>query len=366
VNAYVELGHEVLVLAGNASGENRIRARVHPLTAPMITEEVLANTPRPVARALGHLWGNVVVEQSLESVSAGFQPDLLYERYSPFAAAGGWTARRLGIPHVLEVNAPLAWEGKTYRKQALSEAADALETATLSAASRIVVVSRELGAALQEGGVPAGKIHVVPNGVDISLFRPEGDVSPHDLEAEIVIGFVGSLKPWHGLEILAAAFERLARDDPRFHLLVVGNGPEAGCVSDLAERHRGRVTHVPEVFHEEVPSYLRRMDLAVAPYPAIEGFYYSPLKVLEYLATGRAVVASAIGQLETLLEPGVTGILVPPGNPEALASELRRLADHPEERRALGRAASEVARRHHRWEERASGILQWVGESAPC
>jgi glycosyltransferase involved in cell wall biosynthesis len=361
VGAFTELGHEVLVLAGNTAGKERVAARVDPLPAPALREEASADLPAPMARALRHLWGNVAVDQALEAAGAGFRPDLLYERYSPFSAAGGWAARRLGIPHVLEVNAPLAWEGRTYRKQALSEAAEALEEAAFATAPRIVAVSRELGLRLQEGGVPGERILVVPNGVDTSLFQPEGEVLPAELSAEVVVGFVGSLKPWHGLDLLANAFDRVAGEDPRFHLLVVGNGPEAGCVSDLAARHRGRVTHVPEVQHRDIPAYLRRMDVAVAPYPALEGFYYSPLKVLEYMASGRAVVASAVGQLRDLLEPDVTGVLVPPGDPEALATALRRLADHPGERTALGGAAAEEARRRHGWRDRASGILEWAG-----
>ena len=174
-----------------------------------------------------------------------------------------------------------------------------------------------------------------------------------------MVGFVGSLKPWHGIEVLADAFRVLA-EDPRFGLLVVGDGPRADVVDDLAHELPGRVTFVRGVPQSEIPAQMRAMDVAVVPYPPQEPFYFSPLKVFEYMATGRAVVASRIGQLDELVRDGDTGLLVPPGDVRALARAVRRLADDDGLRASLGANAAAEARRVHTWTHRASAIVELV------
>ena len=201
----------------------------------------------------------------------------------------------------------------------------------------------------------------MPNGVDADLFTPVGEAYRNGFEGKCVVGFVGSLKAWHGLDLLAEAFRRLAAD-PRYHLLVVGQGPQAKLIESLREELPGRVTQVGAVPHAEVPKYLRAMDIAVAPYPPLEKFYFSPLKVLEYMATARAVVATRIGQLKELVRSGETGVLVEPGDPEALAQAIRSLAVDESLRRGLGHAAAEETWRAHRWTARAATILDRIEE----
>ncbi len=354
--AFGELGHRVTLLSPRADGPEPVGVPTLPIRATSLPDALEAHVPAKLCRALGHVWNNVAVEQSLASHLPRLQPDLLYERYSPFSAAGGAVTRALGIPHVLEVNAPLAWEGKEYRQQALQEAADALEEAAFAQASLIVAVSDELARSLVERGVPEEKVTVVPNGVEVQLFKPVGtsvDLPPD----RFVIGFVGSLKRWHGLDVLARAFARLA-ENPRYHLLVVGDGPEREVVRSLEERFPGQVTLAGAVPQSEVGSYLRAMHVAVAPYPRLDRFYYSPLKVLEYMAAGRAIVASRIGQLQALIEHGHTGVLVQPGDDEMLAGAIDGLAEDERHRRALGMAAARCAWSGHRWTHRAEEILR--------
>ncbi|MDX1650497.1 MAG: glycosyltransferase family 4 protein, partial [Myxococcota bacterium] len=145
--------------------------------------------------------------------------------------------------------------------------------------------------------------------------------------------------------------------DPRLHLVVVGEGPMGAAIERLGAELPGSVTWIRGVDHAEVPALVRAMDVAVAPYARLERFYFSPLKVLEYLAAGRAVVASAIGQLPALVRDGETGLLVDPGDARALAGAIRRLADDPALRAGLGARAALDARRHHSWDDRAARIL---------
>lgn len=363
VRALAGLDHEVLVVAPPSGRPTGLEVPVAHLPGPALAEAVLPRVAPRLGRALAHLWNNVAVEQALEDVLAAWQPDLVYERASPFGVAGGIVSARHGLPHVLEVNAPLAWEGARYRRQALTEAAGELDRAAYEAATLVVAVSAELADILAELGVPPGKIAVVPNGVDLERFVPDGEAERPGRPGTVVVGFVGSLKPWHGVDELVDAFRRLAADE-RYHLLVVGDGPRAVVVDAAARELPGRVTRRAGVAHDEVPRLLRGMDVAVAPYPPLERFYYSPLKVLEYMAAGRAIVASALGQVRDLITDGETGVLVPPGDVDALVRAVAELGDDAGRRGALGRAAAAVAGRDHGWTDRATRVLARL--EAPC
>lgn len=356
VAAFRRAGHDVVVVSAGPADGNGLDVPVVPVTLPAVAEGLGADTEPSLRRALRHLWTNVAVEGALRETLARFRPRLLYERYGPFAVAGGTLARALDLDHVLEVNAPLAREGARYRRQAMPEVARALERDALAKARRIVAVSEPLRDELVESGVDPGRIEVVPNGVDPILFRPYGARIRCRLRGRFVVGFVGGLRPWHGIDALANAFRALA-SDPRFHLLVVGTGPERGVLEELARDLPGRVTLAGATAHRRVPAFLRVMDVVLAPYPPLERFYFSPLKVLEYMGTGRAIVASAIGQIATLIRHGETGLLVPPGDCAALADAVRRLAADERLRRRLGDRAAFVAHGEHTWDERAARIL---------
>ncbi len=380
VKAFGELGHEVLVLTPSGADPARLGTPVVRIPTPRTLAELLAGVEQPVPRdrrpeqrrrkrvvhALGHVWNNIVVEECLHRQIRRFRPDLVFELYSPFGVAGAVTCNQLGVPHLLNVHAPLAWEGATFRNQALSEAAVELEDTVFAKAQRIVTNSEETRRILLDGGVAAGKVAVVANGVDLALFTPDGPVMRAAPADAFVVGFSGSLKGWHGIDVLAAAFRELACDR-RFHLHVVGDGPERKQIQQLAAELPGRVTHTGPLELEEVPAQLRGMDVAVAPYPALEPFYFSPLKVLDAMACGVPNVASAMGQLRTLLRDGQTGLLTPPGSAPALAAAIRRLADDSELHRRISRQALAEARRQHAWTARVGDILALgLGELSTC
>jgi glycosyltransferase involved in cell wall biosynthesis len=153
-------------------------------------------------------------------------------------------------------------------------------------------------------------------------------------------------------------------------LLVVGDGPErARLEADLAARGLAQAAQLTgAVDPGEVPGLLASMDVAVAPYPNLENFYFSPLKVYEYMAAGLPVVASRIGQLAGLIRDGVNGILCPPGDSDALAEALERLRQEPEWGTRLGQAARATVLRDHTWAAVARRILRLagLGPSAAC
>jgi len=275
----------------------------------------------------------------IETLLGGTGADVLLERYSLSSGPGLRAAKRLGVPYVLEVNAPLVEEAARYRGLTDTAAYRERERSLIASSDRIIAVSSGIRAHALASGAAPGRVRVIPNGVDLALFRRAGRGRVRaglGLAGKTVVGFAGSLKPWHGVLGLVAAFACLTG---RVHLLLVGEGPEAAAVAAAAEGLglQDRVTMTGAVPHSCVPDYLAAMDVGVAPYLPQERFYFSPLKVAEYMAAGLPVVASNQGDLAATL--GGAGLLVPPGDIVRLAGALRQLVGDEPARRRLGRAA---------------------------
>jgi glycosyltransferase involved in cell wall biosynthesis len=230
-------------------------------------------------------------------------------------------------------------------------------------ASALLAVSAEVGLYLEAQQPDAcHKIHVIPNGVNPSRFPLHVMPSISKALDSFTLGFVGTLKPWHGLSVLVDAFTVFSRRNPAARLLIVGDGPERSWLeTTLEERGLLEVTHLTgAVDPSDVPGLMVAMDVAVAPYPALEHFYFSPLKIVEYMASGRAVVASRIGQIPELIEHDRTGLLVEPGNVEALIAALERLQLDFGLRQRLGHAARDFVLEYHTWDAVVNRFLALV------
>ena len=269
-------------------------------------------------------------------------------------------AATAGVPGLLEVNAPLIEEQAQYRGLRDAGGAERVAARVFRAASVLIAVSAEVAAWLERRGVVRGRVHVIPNGVDADRFRPDVRPAAPGMPGSFTVGFVGSMKPWHGLDVLVEAFARLHERAPDARLLLVGDGPaRAGVCANLSARGLAGVVHCTEaVAPLEVPGLLTSVDAAVAPYALASGFYFSPLKVYEYMAAGRAVVASRVGQLETVIRHDVNGLLCPPGDAAALAAALERLRCEPPVRARLGRAARATVLGNHTWDAVAARVLE--------
>jgi len=283
--------------------------------------------------------------------------DLVYERYSLFGIAGLSWAKENRLPFVLEVNSPLVVEAKTHRQLMLEPLARAVEQYLFAGADHLVAVSETVKDYIHSIA-PRAAVTVVPNGVDIRPFlkiRASNGVPQKRGQEKFLVGFVGSLKPWHGLEFLLEAFRQLPEN---FELRVVGDGPLRADLENLARRLdlQGRVTFSGTVNFDEIPKTLKSLDVLVAPYPQMDGFYFSPLKIFEYMAAGKPIVASRIGQVAEILEDGKTALLVPPEKPEALASALMRLRNDEKLGDRLGRQARETVQKKHTWKARLKTV----------
>jgi glycosyltransferase involved in cell wall biosynthesis len=294
--------------------------------------------------------------------------DLVYERYSLWSYAAMEYARSCRTPGLLEVNAPLIDEQAERRGLVDRPGAERVAQRVFSAASGLLAVSDEVAAYLARYSATTGRIHLVPNGVAPDRFGPSIQPAQSRESGCFTVGFVGTLKPWHGLEILVEAFARLVGRVPGARLLIVGDGPERERLElDVARRGLGDLTRLTgSVAPDHVPSWLASMDVAVAPYPPLEHFYFSPLKVYEYMAAGLPVVVSAVGQLKQLIRHDYTGLTYPAGDAEALVSVLVRLHENLPLRRRLGLAAREEVIQSHTWEGVARRILHLSGlDAAP-
>jgi glycosyltransferase involved in cell wall biosynthesis len=283
--------------------------------------------------------------------------DAVLERYSLGSGAALAAAADLGLRGALEVNAPLVEEAVRFRGLPDAPSWRERERALLTQAESLIVVSTALRErAIASGAVPE-RITLIPNGADLESFGGGGgpDVRARlGLGPEIVVGFVGSLKPWHGVGRLVEAMSGLP---PGYCLLVVGEGPERVALEQLSTEVGLRAIFTGDVPHLEVPGFLDAMDIGVAPFEPMPGFYFSPLKVVEYMAAGLPVVATRQGDLPELLAD--SGLLVQPGDVAGLRAALLRLGADAELRMRLGNAARDRARKLG-WDsvaDRVEGVL---------
>ena len=305
-----------------------------------------------------------------------WSPSFVYQRYSLGDTTGVRLRRRFGVPLVCEYNGPLAWVARRWgRRRLLHEGLlQRIERLNVRAADLVVVVSEALRRELLGRGVRDEVILVNPNGVDTSQYSPSVDGGPvrqrYGLGGKVVVGFIGTFGRWHGAEVLADAFARLLREGPehreRVRLLLVGDGVTMPLVKERlraggVEQETVLAGLVPQA---EGPRYLAAADILVAPHvPNPDGtpFFGSPTKLFEYMAMGKGIVASDLGQIGEVLAHDGTGCLAPPGDAEALAAGLRLLIEDEPRRRRLGAAALREAQRYT-WREHTRRMLERLRE----
>ena len=291
--------------------------------------------------------------------------DLVYERYSLFSTALADITAATGVPGILEVNAPLIDEQRRHRSLVDAPGAAQVLHRQVAAARATVCVSdpvadwvRRRTTDLPDANDVVDRIHTVPNGVSVRRIQPQ----PEDPD-RVVVTFVGTLKPWHGVADLITA-AALARQ--RWSLRIIGDGPEMDSLRAQAGRLGVEVDFRGAVAPQDIPAHVAGSAIGVAPYPDLGGGeqqYFSPMKVLEYLAAGLAVVASDVGQVPQLLEDGSGrhGVLVAPSDPTALAAALDDLAVCPDRRARMGRSGRLLAEQRHSWRRTVARILELAG-----
>ncbi len=351
IRAFLKKGAAVELFASCTGGEppkDLASVHLHPLPTPPKGD--LSGREEAGYRA------NHALRDALKKVG---RFDFVYERYSLWSFAAMEYARATNTPGILEVNAPLVEEQARHRGLINRERAEQVAERIFKAAHAIVAVSDEVATYVSNYVEEKERVYVVANGVDPARFTQNQKSSFSAPPETFTIGFVGTLKPWHGLEYLIEAFAQLRASDEQIKLLIVGDGPERTRIEEnlQAKSLLEAVCFTGAVNPDEIPSLLASMDAAVAPYPPGANFYFSPLKVYEYMAAGLPVVASRIGQLENVIEDKVNGLLVPAGDVAALADALEQLRKNFELRIRMGQAARSAVIEKHTWDAVANRIF---------
>ena len=338
-------GHEVHVLAARGPGDVPSRNGLHWIwMAPPFRLQTLRWTRT-----------RAVVKLARE-----IRPDVVIERYYNFGGEGLAAGRAVNATTVLEVNAPVVdFPGS---RKAMLDNALVVEPMRrwrehLCASADLIVAP---AADILPPETPRAKIVELEWGADTERFRP--DAAPRAAQRSgLVAVFAGAFRSWHGAVSLVRAVRDLrSKGDRDFTAMLIGDGPELARTREEARGMEG-VTFLGAIPHDEVPAALARADIGVAPFdpaahrPLSLGFYWSPLKIFEYMATGLPVVAPAIDRIPKLVGHEREGILYDARSADGLTGALERLRD-PALRARLGRAARDRAVREYSWGAHAASL----------
>ena len=288
---------------------------------------------------------------AVEAIAAEVRPDVVMERYYNFGGEGVGTAARRGIPSLLEVNSPVVDHPRSAKQ--------ALDAALLLRPMRRYRESLCRQAAVLVSPIPEivpafarAKTETVTWGANVDAFSPDrrhedGRRALGIPDGAVVVVFTGSFRPWHGVHVLEAAARRL-RDRADLFFLLVG-GPDAGP----GEGYRGRRLGTRP--YAEMPALVANGDVGVAPYDPARlrqlalGFYWSPLKIFEYMASGLPTVTIPRPPLTEIVREGQEGLHAREGDPASLAEAIVRLAADSALRRRLGASARARVVERYSW-----------------
>lgn len=296
------------------------------------------------------------------------KPSFIYQRYGRNNYTGVLLANKLNIPCVMEYNGSELWMadnwGGTIRYRKTTEE---IELAVFNAADLIVGNAQALKDELVERGILPDKIVIIPNGVDADKFSPNNSGAEIRekygiAEDDIVVSFVGSFGPWHGAEVLAQAISKVVNENSHVKFMFVGNGGSMPIVQSIVRESgvESNVVFTGVVKQNETPFYLAASEILVSPQiPNPDGspFFGSPTKLFEYMAAGKAIVASNLDQMGQILSDNETALLTTPGSAEEIADCIIRLAEDAKLRQTLGKNAREEAVQKYTWGIHVEKIL---------
>ncbi len=353
MTAVQRLGHETILVgphsltASRFGGSNPLVDRIKRLIPEALYEllEVAYNF-----RAFSRLRAAV----------RAHRPDVIYERFSLFLFAGIWVRRLYGLPLLLEVNSPLYEERAKNDGLRLHRLGRWAQRLLWNHADHVLPVSGVLARTVEDYGVSASRITVIPNGVNPKRFGdiPDTDVAKMDLRLppRMVIGFTGFIRSWNEVHRLID-FAALSRARLDAHILVVGDGPARGFLEQHA-RTRGvsdRLTITGVVERDNVARYIAAFDIAAVP---STNPYASPLKLFEYLQLGRAIVAPNTENIREILTDEKDALLFDAADDGALEAVLLRLCLDAPLRTRLGNSAREtITKKSLTWERNAHRVV---------
>jgi glycosyltransferase involved in cell wall biosynthesis len=359
IHAFRALGHEVTVVAPSGfEGSN------------MGSESALLDgLKRMLPKAVYELMEiayNVRAYRRLRRAYLETSPDFVYERYSLYLLAGAILSRRHRVPLILEINSPLAFERAQFGGLGLKRLANFLEAWTWRQAAHVLPVTGVLGGIVGRSGVKPDRMTIVQNGINPDEFTGAQDretaKAKLGLTGRTVLGFTGFMRSWHGLD---AVIEFLAQaETPQaLHLLLVGDGPARPDLERQVQSRnlQTRVTFAGLVGREAIAGIIASFDIALQP-RAVE--YASPLKLFEYMALGKAIVAPGQPNIREVLTDRKDALLFDPQRPGEMEAAIRLLASDGALRERLGKAARQtIEQGGFTWPSNAKRICDLAGRA---
>lgn len=343
-------GHDVRVVAPEIGDPGKMGAEVGWVN------RLKCALPKSIYELL-ELAYSVHAYRKLKAAAEEFRPDFIYERYNLYLLAGAMLARRLGIPLLLEVNAPLVFERSRHSGGlALPALAKWAERKAWRAADRVLPVTQVLASYVTEYGVPNERIAVIPNGINKDHFNsapdPAAAKASLGLDGRLVLGFTGFVRDWHGVDrVIDWMASKEAPDNA--HLLVVGDGPVREALEAQATRLglASAVTFTGVIHRELVPAHVAAFDVALQP--AVTS-YASPLKMMEYLVLGKPIVAPRVPNILEILEDGQNAAMFDENVSGSLERTLTQICQDRDMRGRLAVNARETIDRLQ---------LTWIGNA---
>ncbi len=358
IAAFERQGHEVRIVGPSS------HAKAEFGEGGGLTSMIRGLLPAALGEIL-ELAYDVLAYRRLKRAYLDFQPDVLYERYNLFLMAGRKLKKKFGVPFLLEINAPLVQERQIHGGLRFKSLANWCERSVWRAADAALPVSAPLARIVEQAGVVPARICIIPNGVNLQRFSASqnNDKTRAELgfEGAIILGFTGFMRPWHGLDRVIQLIDERWRG-LNVRLLIVGDGPIRADLEAQAKRlgveDRVKITGVAP--RDQVERFVSIFDIALQP-SAVS--YASPLKIFEYMALDRAIIAPDQENIRDIVSHGVSAYLFDPDDENAFSSALDILCHDEKLRTRLGKGArAQIETRGFTWDENAKKIEKLTQE----
>jgi glycosyltransferase involved in cell wall biosynthesis len=305
--------------------------------------------------------------------------DIVQERNGIYKMGVAMACRRLGLPYVLFFDSDDVLEHDLVNDPITGllrwKAQQVIRYNTRTASKIICVSGNAQSRLVNVWKVPEGKIEILSNGVDLSLFHPYPEersrvYATYGVDEGPLIVYVGSFFPWQDVELLLRSFSQITRKHPEARLVLVGNGPLFSAMTQLAKdiNIENSVRFAGFLPHTEISQIMGSADIAIAPYKNMKNEYFigSPMKLFEYMASGLAVIATNLGQITEVIRSGENGLLVEAGNMDTLSNAFDLLIRNPDLRVSLGERARKDACEKYSWEKYITRLEDIYNEILFC
>ena len=351
VKSLRNLGHSVEILGPSKAAMDSAGSNVKTLS------KVKQFLPKFLFE-LAQIFYNFIIYKKFKDYIEHYKPDFIYERYALYSFVGVWIANKLSIPIILEVNTPYAHAWDKYYKLYFPAFAKKVEKYILNAADHVITVTEIQKGFLAEHYLNEDDISVAQNAINSDEFNP--NIEPIQLNWNIndpiVIGFVGTMNRWQGIPILSDVIPTVIKAIPNAVFLLVGDGEfKATLESEINKLNlQDSVMFPGRVAHIDVPRYVSAMDITILPDSNTHG---SPMKIFEYMAAKKAVIAPDVEPVREIIEHNKTGLIIDRSNSDQLSDAIIELLTNMDKRDYLSNNAYDYVTENHTWHVNASKII---------